>query len=662
MTTTLSQLWLGIDLGTFNSSAAIKLCNDTVTSIRNCNTDYTTDPSIDKSEDLKNFPSFILFDDKGQIDDVGMAGKEQAHITPDRVAWGIKRLLGKTYTDLKDSGELSRFTYRIRPNRKNGQCLITLGEASYTPEELCTEVFKRIKHDAEKQINAELNSVIVSVPAYFDPLRVSPIVDAAKAAGFINVKTIPEPVAAALAYNVEITNRPKKVLVFDLGAGTLDVTAGFLYRYHEKESEYKFQVVKNTGDTRLGGMDMDDRIVRLITEKCQLGELVPTDEAMLRRHAELTKIRLSDMPNYDLCFTLSDGEHSCSISQLDLQTAFEGVSGEKNLLESARQQIMAAIDESDWRPQDVEHLIIIGGPTRLSCIGDMLRIVFNCNSSVLEQIEKFYRGDESVDRMSAVATGAALSIDRRVDDNVPAGYGFEDLDIDNETMLHSPSILVPRDSNYPFRSQHHTIKWTNGSGLFEFKILQQVPKSEVEQFGYEYKFVGIQKFAVQNPELCMLSIQMGYNANKELEVTFTDILSGDTATYQGVIQSACIGMNYPLSVKRPPHISGKRIKRIQPDDDTLHHFSKWAKVTMGCIQRNVKNHPMPHMPLTQKLDEIGILLKKENAQARFETMFTQINSLIWNANSSGILSQDEYIELMNQLTSFEGELFQVIAA
>lgn len=662
MTTTQSRLWLGIDLGTFNSSAAIKLRNNVMTSIRSCNTDCVVDSFIDQAEGHKNFPSFILFNEEGQIDGIGMVGKEQAHVTPDRVVWGIKRLLGKTYTDLKDSGELSRFPYRIRPNRKNGQCLIVLGDASYTPEQLCTEVFKKIKTAAEQQVGVELNSVIVSVPAYFDPLRVSPIVDAARAAGFVNVKTIPEPVAAALAYDVEITSRPNKIIVFDLGAGTLDVTAGFLFRHHDQDSEYKFQVVKNTGDTRLGGMDMDDRIVRLIIDKCQLGELSMTEQAQVRRHSELAKIRLSAMPTCELQFSMSGNEHSCSITQLDLQTIFEGEGGEKNLLESARQQIMAAINEAGWRPQDVERLIIIGGPTRLTCIGDMLRIIFNSNPLVLEQINAFYRGDESVDRMSAVATGAALSIDRRVDDNVPAGYGFEDVEIDYDVMRHDPAILVPRDSNYPYRSKHHIIQWTNSSGLFEFKILQQVPKSEVEQFGYEYKFVGIQKFAVKNPNLCMIAIQMGYNANKELEVTFTDTFSGEAVTYQGVIQSACIGMNYPLSVKRPPHIRGKSLRRVQPGEDTLQDFAKWAEVTTGYIQRKLENHPMPHMPLTQKLDEVGILLKKENTQVRYEAMFTQINSLIWNANSSGILSQDEYIELVNHLTSYEEELFRVVAA
>ncbi|MCU7805609.1 MAG: Hsp70 family protein [Candidatus Thiodiazotropha sp. (ex Lucinoma borealis)] len=662
MTSTNSHLWLGIDLGTCNSSAAIKLSPDSVETI--CSSDSGTHSTtfLDESEGHKNFPSFILFDTEGNLKSVGMSGKKIAHLYPQRVVWGIKRLLGKTYTDLKGSGELVRFPFQIRPDRKNGQCQVVIGETRYTPEDLCSAIFRKIKTDAEQQTNTQLDSVVVSVPAYYDPLRVSPIIEAARAAGFLHIKTIPEPVAAALAYDVEITTRPVKVVVFDLGAGTLDVTAGLLFRHPDDASEYKFEVVKNTGDTRLGGMDMDDRLIRLISDKCGLAVLDKGDAAKLRRHAELAKIQLSMKDACELSFTLQEHEHRCSITQLELASVLEGTSNEKNLLEDARHQVMAAIDEAGWQPMDVERLILIGGPTRLPCIRDMLRIVFNSNPAVLEQITAFYSGDETIDRMSAVAMGAALSIDRRVQDKVPAGYGFEDIDIDSEVMVHTPNILVPRDSGYPWRSQHQVIRWTNGSGLFEFKILQQLPESEKEQFGYEYKFVGIQKFAVKNPEFCMVSIQMGYNANKELEVTFTNIFTGETATYQGVIQSACIGMKYPLTVKRPPDISRKQMHRVAPDENTLHEFIKWAAVTSGYIQRKTDNYPMPHMALAQKLDELGALLRKGNAEARYEAVFTQLHSLIWNANSAGILNQDEYIELTNHITSFESKLFQVAAA
>ena len=208
MTSIHSPLWLGIDLGTCNSSAAIKLSSDRVETIRSVDAESHSTTFLVAAEGRKNFPSFLLFDEEGKLQSVGMPGKEIAHLYPQRVVWGIKRLLGKTYTDLKGSGELARFPFLIRPDRKNGQCQVVVAEARYTPEELCSAVFRRIKADAEQQTQRQLDSVIVSVPAYFDPLRVSPIIEAARAAGFLHIKTIPEPVAAALAYDVEITARP----------------------------------------------------------------------------------------------------------------------------------------------------------------------------------------------------------------------------------------------------------------------------------------------------------------------------------------------------------------------------------------------------------------------------------------------------------------------
>jgi len=654
--TTSTHNWIGIDLGTCNSSAAIRRANGQIELVKQ--DEGQIQSFLLTSERCKEFPSFIHFDAEGAIDGVGMASKAKVLAEPDKVVWGVKRLLGKTYTELKESGELERYPYRIRPDRKNGQCLIQVGARSYTPQELCTEIFRTIKAAAERQLGDEVVSAVVSVPAYFDPLRVSPIVEAARSAGFKRVQTIPEPVAAALAHDIEITTRPIKTVVFDLGAGTLDVTAGYLYRQPNGESGFKFQVVKNTGNARLGGMDMDDRMLKLILERYRLSSLEPAELAGLRRSAEQAKIRLSEETQIDHRFTLRGEEHSCRLNQLDLQSALEGAPGEPNLLEECRYQVMAAIDGAGWTPQDVECLLLIGGPTRLPCVQDVLRIVFNSNPMVLQQIDEFALGREHIDRMTAVAQGAVNSIDRKLDDKVPAGYGFEDLEINGEEMVHRSRILIPPDTGYPFMSKMHFIEWTNLRGLFEFKILQQVPDSEIKQFGYKYKFVGIQKLAIRNPGFCMIGIQMGYNENKELIVTIAS-LPGKPATYRGMVQSAAIGMNYPLRVKRPPDMEEHHVEKLPPSPELLERFAHWAEVTTGYIRRRLENFPVQEMKLQQGIDEIAQLLKKGDARSRYETLYTQLNTLIWNSHSGGILSQSEYIELTNHLAEYEGELFKI---
>ena len=416
----MSNNWLGIDLGTYNSSAAVKTSQNKIEIIKSLGEKSQNALSfVYQKEKYKEFPSFISFDEDGSVNEVGINSKEKASYKPEFVVWGVKRLLGKTYTELKEAGELDRFPYRIRPDRANGQCLVVVGGKSYSPVSLCAEIFKKIKKDAETQENKKIDSVVVSVPAYFDPVRVTPIVEAARCAGFVHIKTIPEPVAAALAYDIDITVKPIKVLVFDLGAGTLDVTAGYLYRHPDQQNEFQFQVVKNTGDTRLGGIDMDDRLVKLIQEKCQLSNITQINMAVLRRMAEVAKIRLSEEAKIEQIFQLDGKEYRCMLNQFELKSALEGAGAERNLLEGCRHQIMSAIDEAGWIVEEIEILIMIGGPTKLPCIYEVFKIIFHSNLIILQQLEEFYSGNERVDRMNAVSVGAAISVDRKIDDSVP---------------------------------------------------------------------------------------------------------------------------------------------------------------------------------------------------------------------------------------------------
>ena len=132
MTAVSSNYWIGIDLGTYNSSAVIKSKQGTIEIVKSLEEPKDKLSFINKQEKYKEFPSFISFNKDGSINEVGINSKEKAYSEPDFVVWGIKRLLGKTYTELKESGELDRFPYRIRPDRTNGQCLIAVGEKSYT--------------------------------------------------------------------------------------------------------------------------------------------------------------------------------------------------------------------------------------------------------------------------------------------------------------------------------------------------------------------------------------------------------------------------------------------------------------------------------------------------------------------------------------------------
>lgn len=656
------QYWLGIDFGTYNSSAVIRTQKGEIEIIKGFEESIEGNvlTSVHKQEKVKAFPSFISFRKDGSLEAVGLEAKNKIYTDPEYVVWGIKRLLGKTYTELKESGELDRFLYRIRPDRTNGQCVIIIGEKSYTPIQLCAEILKKIKKDAEKQNHIEnINSVIVSVPAYFDPLRVTPIVEAARLAGFINIKTIPEPVAAALAYHIEITARPIKVLVFDLGAGTLDVTVGYLFRQGDTTDEFTFQAAKNTGDAKLGGIDMDDRLEELIKEKCALTGVARGNTAFLRRVAEIAKIRLSEEPQIEQVFQFLEKEYRFQLTQMEFKSVLEGRGPQKDLLEACRRQIMAAIEEAGLTPQEIELFIPIGGPTKLPCVYEIFRIIFYSNPAILHQLEEFYSGKEKVDRMTSVSIGAGMSIDRKVEDNVPYGCGIEDADFINEEMVLNPKMLIPRDSSYPFKSEHYAIGWVMSSGLFEFKIIQHLPKSEIQNFGYEYKFVGMQKFAVKDPDVCRIVVQMGYNSNKELEVMIRNVLSTyESVTYVGINQFNSVGVNYPLAIKKTPSNLQQKSRKVPPSPETVDEFIKWVRSIITFVQRKIDNQPVRQPSILQMLDEISLLLKKEDKLSVYESVYSKMNSVIWNCSSNGLLAKSEYDELSARLNGFEGELFK----
>lgn len=649
--------WIGIDLGTYNSSAAMKKTTGRVEIVHNTGGKQAGLFPLARQEKCKEFPSFLSFCPDGTLEDVGIGSKRKAESEPGQVVWGVKRLLGKPYTELKASGELDRFPFRIRPDRSNGQCLIVLGEKAYSPLQLCSLLLKKIKDDAEVQFGSGIESAVISVPAYFDPLRVTPIVEAARLAGFHHIKTIPEPVAAALAYQLEIGVKPMNVLVFDLGAGTLDVTTGCLYHNPGQLDDYEFHVMKNTGDPCLGGIDIDDRIMRLITEQCKLPELPPEERAVLRKTAESAKIRLSTERDIEQAFVVNNREYQYRLTQYDLRQAMAGDGKEKNLLEECRRQVVAAIRESGWNTRDVELVLMIGGPTRLPCIHEVLCTIFHDVPSVLQQLDSFYAGDEKVDRMAAVSMGAALSVDYRVNDKVPYGHGFNDLRFNFDEVAHVPVILIPRDSPYPYKSGGYELGWTNSSGLFQIDIIQRVPDSEVPQLGYEYRFMGVLKFAVKYPDDCRVLVQMGYTKNKELEVTIRNIMSDESVTYIGINQYACIGIKYPQVAKRPMGIGRSLAQKPEPSEESLDRFILWAWETIGYMQQKIASHPVPQMLLCQILEETRGLLAREDPQATYESVYTNLNSLIWNANSKGVLSRSEHSELATRISEFERILF-----
>mgnify|MGYP001558965901 CR=1 FL=1 len=349
---------IGIDLGTSNSAAAA-LENGKPVII----------PSAEgTSLGGKAFPSYVAFTKDGQML-VGEPARRQAVTNPEGTVSAVKRKMGT-----KEK--------------------ITLSGKEYTPEQVSAFILQKIKRDAEAYLGEAVSRAVITVPAYFDDAQRQATKNAGEIAGLEVVRIINEPTAAALAYGLDKTNKEQKVVVYDLGGGTLDVTVG-------EFGQGAFQVVSTSGDTRLGGTDMDNALIDFLFEefKKQEGFDLRNDKMAMNRlkeAAEKAKIELSTTLETDinLPFITADATGPKHLTLKITRARLEELV--KPIIERSRHPIMQALDDAKLSTAEVDRVILIGGPTRMP--------------SVLKFLEDFFGSkiERGVDPMEAVAKGAAI--------------------------------------------------------------------------------------------------------------------------------------------------------------------------------------------------------------------------------------------------------------
>ncbi len=279
---------ISIDLGTFNSAAAYRMPNGEIVLLQAYH-----GPTFQG----RLIPSFLKFYANGELEKYGEPAHEELKVAPELVVWGIKRLLGKSFHNARD--EFHRFRYPIT-EAKDGSIIIPIGAENYTPIKIITLFLQKIKDDCESSafnpIGANINRAIITHPAYFDCGERESVKEAALKVGFEEVELISEPEAAALAYKdvIDFSSKPF-VMVIDWGAGTLDIV---LRRFSLDDNGNPIIVSAYApyGDTRLGGMDMDDILLKKAKEVYELSSLDTYVEGRLRLEIERGKIELSTKP------------------------------------------------------------------------------------------------------------------------------------------------------------------------------------------------------------------------------------------------------------------------------------------------------------------------------------------------------------------------------
>ena len=344
---------LGIDLGTTNSAMAVMEGSEPEILV-NAEGDRTT-------------PSVEGFRKDGERV-VGKAAKNQAVTNPENTVSSVKRFIGRSYDETPE--ERKTVSYKVQKG-KDGRAVVDIDGKDYTPEEISAMVLQKLKTDAEKQLGGPVTQAVITVPAYFNDAQRQATKDAGKIAGLEVLRIINEPTAAALAYGLDKTNKDQKILVFDLGGGTFDVSILEL-------GDGVFEVASTAGDNHLGGDDWDQRIIDWMADKFQSdnGIDLRADKMALQRlkeAAEKAKMELSSttQANINLPFITADASGPKHLDYTLTRAEFERIT--KDLLDRVKKPVEQALKDAGLKTGDIDEVILVGGSTRMPAVQDLVK-------------------------------------------------------------------------------------------------------------------------------------------------------------------------------------------------------------------------------------------------------------------------------------------------
>ncbi len=372
---------IGIDLGTTNSCVAVKE-GDNVTVIPNPEGQRTT-------------PSVVAFSKDGEIL-VGQLAKRQAIVNPDRTVISIKRSMGSDKT-------------------------VAIDGKNYTPQQISAMILQKLKKDAEEYLGTSITEAVITCPAYFTDAQRQATKDAGTIAGLNVLRIINEPTAACLAYGVNLEKNDNKIMVYDLGGGTFDVSILDV-------GDGVFEVLSTAGDNRLGGDDWDNRIVEWLAAEFKKSDgidLLKDKMAAqrLREAAEKAKIELSSMQEttISLPFITADANGPKHLEQKLTRAKFEDLT--RDLLERTKTPVRTALKDAGLEPSAIHKILLVGGSTRMPMVQSLVKELMG------KEPTKGINPDECV-AMGAAIQGAILSGEQQgivLVDVTPLSLGLETL-------------------------------------------------------------------------------------------------------------------------------------------------------------------------------------------------------------------------------------------
>ncbi|WP_163564748.1 molecular chaperone DnaK [Helicobacter suis] len=367
---------IGIDLGTTNSAMAVYEGNEA--------------KIIANKEGKNTTPSVVAFTDKGEIL-VGESAKRQAVTNPEKTIYSVKRIMGLMSNEDKAQEAKKRLPYKIVD--RNGACAVEIAGKIYTPQEISAKILLKLKEDAESYLGEAVNEAVITVPAYFNDSQRKATKEAGTIAGLNVLRIINEPTSAALAYGLD-KKESEKIMVYDLGGGTFDVTV-------LETGDNVVEVLATGGDAFLGGDDFDNRIIDFIAKEFQSenGIDIKKDIMALQRlkeAAENAKKELSSAQESEinLPFITADASGPKHLVKKISRAKFENLI--EDLIEETISKIDGVIKDAGLSRGDIAEVVMVGGSTRIP--------------KVQERVKEFIHKDlnKSVNPDEVVAVGASI--------------------------------------------------------------------------------------------------------------------------------------------------------------------------------------------------------------------------------------------------------------
>lgn len=367
---------IGIDLGTTNSAMAVYEGNEA--------------KIIANKEGKNTTPSIVAFTDKGEIL-VGESAKRQAVTNPEKTIYSIKRIMGLMFNEDKAKEVEKRLPYKIVD--RNGACAIEISGKVYTPQEISAKILMKLKEDAESYLGESVTEAVITVPAYFNDSQRKATKEAGTIAGLNVLRIINEPTSAALAYGLD-KKESEKIMVYDLGGGTFDVTV-------LETGDNVVEVLATGGDAFLGGDDFDNRVIDFLAAefKSETGIEIKNDVMALQRlkeAAENAKKELSSAmeTEINLPFITADATGPKHLVKKLTRAKFESLT--EDLMEETISKIESVIKDAGLTKNEISEVVMVGGSTRIPKVQERVKAFIN------KDLNKSVNPDE------VVAVGASI--------------------------------------------------------------------------------------------------------------------------------------------------------------------------------------------------------------------------------------------------------------